>query len=381
MSNVSKVITSLFLLLTAIIPVWSQQKAQPIDCRILYQSEIIKINGIPTIYYELVLSNRSAKRISLKGLKVLQAKDSDALLILNSNELIKRSDLPEVPSPANSMVLASGSSCLLYMELNLKQSTEALQIFHQLEFEYMDAPRIEISYSLPSFIVSEGNTVTVLGSPFTDGNWAAVYDPAWKRGHRRVIYSNQGKRYIPGRFAIDFVRLDDKGQYFKGNEDSIKNWFGYGNDILAVADGIVSSVKEDATESATLSVYIDPAAEQAAGNYISIRVGRDRFAFYEHLKPGSIKVKPGQRVKKGEVIAALGFTGQSTGPHLHFHMANKDTPLYAEGIPFVFESFMTLGSYPDFETFGKAIWERSGDTIRNQAERPLPNSVINFDKL
>lgn len=381
MSSLPKVVASLFLFLAIIVPVWAQQNVQAIYSRIPYRSEIIRINGIPTIYYELVLLNRSARRISLKGLKVLQAKGLDTLLILNSDELIKRSDLSEASPSANSIELASGDSSLLYMELSLKRSHEPLQILHQLKFEYIDAPGIEISYSLPSFIVSESNTVAVLGPPFANGNWAAIYDPAWKRGHRRVVYSNQGKKYIPGRFAIDFVRLNDKGEYFKRNEDSIGNWFGYGNDILAVADGIVSSVREGARESETLSGHIDPVAEQAAGNYVSICIDQNKFVFYEHLKLGSIKVKPGQRVRKGDVIAALGFTGQSTGPHLHFHMSNKDTPLYAEGIPFVFESFMTLGSYPDFETFGKTIWKKSGSSLRNQAERPLPNSVISFDTL
>jgi murein DD-endopeptidase len=379
--SASKAIVSLFLFLTVFVPVRAQQKVQPIESRIPYLPEIIKVNGVPTIYYELILSNTSAQRINLKGLKVLQAKDSNVLLIFNSEELIKRSDLPKALPSVHNIALAPGDSCLLYIELNVKQSHEALQILHQLKFEYLDEPGVEISYSLPSFIISKSDTVTTIGSPFNVGNWAAVYDPAWKRGHRRVIYSDQGKKYIPGRFAIDFVRLSDKGQYFEGSEDSIKNWFGYGNDILAVADGVVSSVKGDVIESATLSGHVDPVAEQAAGNYVSIRIGKDKFAFYEHLKPGSIRVKPGQSVKKGDVIAALGFTGQSTGPHLHFHIADKDAPLYAEGIPFVFENFMTLGSYPDFATFGKTIWKKIVSNTINQSERPLPNSVISFDAL
>jgi murein DD-endopeptidase len=376
-----KAIVSLFLLLTVFVSVRAQQKARPIESRIPYLPEIIKVNGVPTIYYELILSNTSAERINLKGLKVLQAKDSNVLLIFNSEELIKRSDLPEALPSVRNISLAPGDSCLLYIELNVKQSHEALQILHQLKFEYQDEPGVEISYFLPLFMVAKSNAITTIGAPLKGGNWTAIYDPAWKRGHRRVIYSNQNKKYIPGRFAIDFVRLSDKGQYFEENEDSIKNWFGYGNDILAVADGIVSSVKEDVMESATLSGHVDPTAEQAAGNYVSIRIGKDKFAFYEHLKSGSIRVKPRQSVKKGDVIAALGFTGQSTGPHLHFHIADKDAPLYAEGIPFVFENFMTLGSYPDFATFGKTIWEKTGSNTRNQSERPLPNAVISFDAL
>jgi murein DD-endopeptidase len=103
----------------------------------------------------------------------------------------------------------------------------------------------------------------------------------------------------------------------------------------------------------------------------------NQFAFYEHLKPKSIKVKKGQTVKKGDVIASLGFTGQTTGPHLHFHVADTDSPLGAEGIPFVFETFEMLGAYSDFTQFGKALWTPINKSIRYQ-ERPLPNCVIEF---
>lgn len=71
------------------------------------------------------------------------------------------------------------------------------------------------------------------------------------------------------------------------------------------------------------------------------------------MKPKSIKVKTGQKVKKGDAIASLGFTGQTTGPHLHFHEADADSPLGAEGIPFVFEQFEILGSYADFGILAK----------------------------
>src|SRR3546814_7386768 len=69
-----------------------------------------------------------------------------------------------------------------------------------------------------------------------------------------------------------------------------------------------------------------------SGNACALDLGDGRHAFYEHLKPGSIRVVPGQRVRRGEVIAELGFTGDSTGPHLHFHVADAPSPLGAEGL-------------------------------------------------
>ena len=117
--------------------------------------------------------------------------------------------------------------------------------------------------------------------------------------------------------------------------------------------------------------------DEAAGNFVSLDLGDGRFAVYEHLKPGSIRVQPGQRVRRGEVVAQLGFTGDSTGPHLHLHVGDAPSPLGAEGLPFVFDRFEVLGRYPDIAAMGKARWSADGAGRRTN-ERPGSNVVVDF---
>lgn len=190
------------------------------------------------------------------------------------------------------------------------------------------------------------------------GPWEAVYNPAWTRGHRRVVYTVDGHAHIPGRYAIDFIKVDSQGRFFQGDSDVVRNWYGYGARVLAVSDGVVASTRDSFPESPTVSGHRPCPADQGAGNYISIDIG-GRFVFYEHLRPGSITVRPGQRVRKGEVIGALGFTGQTVGPHLHLHVADRNSPLGAEGLPFAFERF-----------------DQAGTAVRG--EHPAPGAVIAF---
>ena len=89
--------------------------------------------------------------------------------------------------------------------------------------------------------------------------------------------------------------------------------------MLAVADGTIVAAVDDTSDRTPQPVP----PESASGNYVALDVGGGRFAFYEHLQQGSIVVKPGQRVSRGDVIAKLGSSGStSIGPHLHFHVAD-----------------------------------------------------------
>jgi Peptidase family M23 len=135
-------------------------------------------------------------------------------------------------------------------------------------------------------------------------------------------------------------------------------------------------------ESATLAknpARIEP--EYASGNYVALDLGAGHYAFYEHLKPASIRVKPKDHVRRGSVIGLLGYTGESTGPHLHFHISDNNSPLNAEGLPYQLQGFKILGAYPSIETFGKSLsWSPAlaGSDVKPSGEFPAPLAVVDF---
>lgn len=342
------------------------------DVTVLYVPEVIVIDGKPTSYYELHLTNFAPDSLKLVELQIFNRKDSSIVATFDENALDGQIGLIGKTGSSKN-IFASGSSGLVYIELPLL-GKENFQIAHRIVFVDLSSGEKHSIQGIPLDLKKQKEVI--LGPPLGSGNWAAVYEPVWERGHRRVVYTVDGKARIPGRYAIDFIMLDNQGRYAKGDEDFIKNWYGYGVDVLAVSNGVVASARDDFSESPTLSGHPAHTPDKATGNYISIDIGGGHFTFYEHLKPGSIKVKTGQRVKKGEVIASLGFTGQTTGPHLHFHVANHNSPLGAEGLAYTFDQFTEIGKYSDFSKFGKALWEPTKRVIRN--ERPGPNTVIRF---
>ncbi|HEX2660814.1 MAG TPA: M23 family metallopeptidase, partial [Polyangia bacterium] len=87
-----------------------------------------------------------------------------------------------------------------------------------------------------------------------------------------------------------------------------------------------------------------PTIESAPGNYVVEQLDDGRFALYAHMRPGSPRVKVGDRVRRGQVLGLVGNSGNSTGPHLHFHITDGPSPLGSNGLPYVFDRFDLLAT-------------------------------------
>ena len=99
----------------------------------------------------------------------------------------------------------------------------------------------------------------------------------------------------------------------------------------------------------------------ADGNHVILELGRHVFAAYGHLKPGSVRVTRGERVRRGQVLGKIGNSGESTGPHLHFQLMNRPSFLDADGLPFVFKRFELDGRIRSLESFIDA--DREGTPV------------------
>ncbi|MHA1420224.1 MAG: M23 family metallopeptidase [Candidatus Heimdallarchaeaceae archaeon] len=127
----------------------------------------------------------------------------------------------------------------------------------------------------------------------------------------------------------------------------------YGEKVIAIADGVIVDSFDQLPDNPTAGEYLPEEdlgkiiAESgylpiAAGNYIVIKHPGEEYSFYAHLIPNSLKVKIGEKVKQGQVIGLLGNSGNSTAPHLHFHLMQGPDPLSARGLPCSFTNLTGL---------------------------------------
>jgi len=216
-----------------------------------------------------------------------------------------------------------------------------------------DGKMVEMRASLP---INSGLSKTALRFPMT-GQWFAAVGPTPHTAHRWAL---------PEEFAFDIVRLGDGTRSFRGDGTKFEDYFAYGADILAAADGKVVAVRTDVAEDPTTLRQPGEAAEvygervgayqmqlvmkdinSIAGNYVAIDHGNGEVSVYAHLKPGSVNVKVGDVVKAGQVIGLLGSSGNSTEPHLHFQVCDQAEPLKCAGVPVNFTNIeLPYADYP-----------------------------------
>jgi murein DD-endopeptidase MepM/ murein hydrolase activator NlpD len=180
------------------------------------------------------------------------------------------------------------------------------------------------------------------------GVWYAGYGASFHTGHRWAV---------PEEFALDIAKIGESGLSHKGDGTRFDDYYAYGADVLAAADGRVTSAANDQQEdpsamqrpNETQEAYFARLQKEQAerlakgltaitGNYVMIDHGKNEYSLYAHLKPGSVRVHVGDQVKAGDMIGKLGSSGNSTEPHLHFHVCDKPDPLMCAGIPVNFSN-------------------------------------------
>ncbi|MFG1304388.1 M23 family metallopeptidase [Xanthobacter autotrophicus] len=229
-----------------------------------------------------------------------------------------------------------------------------------------------------------GRPAVVIAPPLRGKGWVAINGCCDAlTSHRGAIMAVNGRLRVPERFAIDFVQLDAADRLFTGDVHKLESYAYYGVPVHSVADGVVVNLY-DATDAQVPGGNAKGiTTENIGGNMLVIDIGGGNFAFYAHMQRGSLKVKLGDKVRTGDVIGLLGNTGNTTAPHLHFHVMDGPSPLDANGLPYAFTRFQGQGvanpAGADF--FDKPVpaeIDRTRLAGPRQDALPLNNEVVDF---
>jgi hypothetical protein len=164
-----------------------------------------------------------------------------------------------------------------------------------------------LSGEMTAVAIAREANVPVLGAPVRGGPWVCANGLASNNAHASTYMSGTARLRVPQLYGCDFSALDAAGNRLPSpfpDEISNQMFYGYGAEVLAVADAEVVFVRDGIPDNVPLvsgevrmSVPLTNAT--VAGNIVTLKIASRHFAFYAHLQPGSIRVRQGQRVKKG----------------------------------------------------------------------------------
>jgi hypothetical protein len=345
----------------------------------IHEAQVVRgDDGKDHVEYELLVVNAVDQPVTLTSLTVLDpagkklTRIDGPLLVAATQTLLDKKPMTEIP--------ASGAVSV-DVDLILPPGTAPERVTHRLDYSvpagtstavFVDPPVIDG----PEIAINRRPAI-VIKPPLKGDGWLATTACCTPNVHRDLRIVVDGRRIETGEtFAVDFALL--KGdRVYDGDGSKNEQFYAYGADVLAVANGKVVSVQDGKPETTPNKAMTPTTKSDFGGNQVFLEIAPDVFAVYEHLQPGSLHVKVGDTVKVGAPLAKIGNTGPSLGPHLHFGLLNCPDIFIGRSLPFVIDSY-TLAGTVDFKA-------SQGDTVavtpNSQQVRsvyPLYGSIQNF---
>jgi len=358
--------------------------AVPVDLEIPVAPTPVKADGKVNLIYELHITNFRAKNLELIRVEVLgDTVNALPLASYKDEDLTTRISRPGAPPElSDKRIIGGGMRAVVFLQIAIdKEANIPRALHHRLSFK-ADEPNGEERVVDGAVVVIHRRQPLVISPPLRGERWVALSGMSNTSLHRRTIVVVNGKARIAQRFATDWTRIGTDGLAFRGDPAKNANWSAYGAEVLAVANALVADVKDGIPENDPTSdkKAVPINLETVGGNYIILDLGGGYFAFYAHLQPKSIRVKVGDHVDRGQVLALLGNSGNSDAPHLHFHVTDGNSPLGAEGVPYVLESFEMQGILSSKKLLVEGGWKPQPIPAadKRRLEIPIENAIVTF---
>ena len=346
---------------------------QPIhDAQVVFGSD--EMNHVE---YELLVVNVFSDPVTLTGVTVIGV-DGEELGKVEGDTLAAATQ--SLYTHAASPVVDASAAVSVDIDLVLPPGDVPERVTHRIEYTLPDVPGAVIVddhvVDGPDVAVETGEAI-VIAPPVAGDGWLTTSACCSPNVHRDLRLSANGLRIETAEtFAVDWALV--KGdRVYDGDGSTNEQFYDFGAEVLAVADGTVVAVNDGVPESIPFKSKPPETKDGFGGNQVILEIAPDVFAAYAHLQPNSLTVAVGDTVKTGDVLAKLGNTGPSQGPHLHFGLLDKPDLFTGRSLPFVHETFTVVGTV-DFAAL-------TGDELVIEPESrevtdayPLYGVIVNF---
>jgi len=246
-------------------------------------------------------------------------------------------------TPKERLVIADGQSTIACMSVAFDRSAHIPErLLHHVS---------TVDSAAEGAVIGTHQTeLHVLGPPVEGANWLAADGPSNDRDnhHRRGVVILDGRAVDSRRYAIDWKQIRD-GASFSDDARDVRSYYSYRKAALAVADGRVVTARDGLPDNIpghgeAFHPAVPITFDTVAGNSITLDIGGGQFAHYMHLQPGSVLVKAGDRVRRGQVLGRIGASGDAREPHLHFEVTTSSKLLAGEGVPYVIDRYRCMSA-------------------------------------
>jgi hypothetical protein len=321
-----------------------EDQLTPVLARVLATPAVVlQSDGVWRLPYELELVNATNVPMTIESVEALDPARGGAVVATVAGEQVA----PHLTLAGGiaSATLGPGQSGVLFVNASFARREDVpAKLVHRLVATTPE-PKPPLPARTVEQIATTGVTAAapmVLASPLKGERWVAAAS-CCDSYHRRAVLPVNGARHLAQRYAIDWVQLTADDRLATGDPKRNESYPQFGTEALAVADATVAHVQDGLPEGTpgTFPAAVD--AVTADGNSVVLDLGKGRYALYAHFQPGSIRVKVGDRVERGQVLGLVGNSGNSDAPHLHFHVMDGPSPLASNGVPYVIDQFAVTG--------------------------------------
>jgi hypothetical protein len=338
-----------------------------LEIRVPFEPTAFPSSGHTYLTYELHLTNVATNPITLRRVEVMDGDGATARLIAAIEGPQLDAQTQSIGQTAdegdNHLRLTAGQSSVVFMWLAFDSGIRVPnKLLHRVLTDdfAVQGPTIGTHYT----------KLRVLGSPVQGPNWLASDGPSIDQDnhHRRGLVTIDGRAVISRRYAIDWMQ-SERGSMYAGDPLNPRSYHSYDEPVFAVADGRILTARDGLPDNVPgHGEEFHPAVpitfDTVAGNTVVLDLGDGQYAHYMHLESGSLRVKTGDRVRRGQELGRIGDSGDARAPHLHFEVTTSARFGAGEGVPYLIERYRVRTENGHYES--------------RTRELPLRNMSIDF---